>query len=136
MARLQPCKACGSFRKPAGACPSCGDTQLSVASTPTAAAVLLGLTFAGCTVGNVEPAYGIMDSNDTSETGDTNETDDTDDTDGTQAEYGVADTDFDTDTGTGQPEYGVADTDFDTDSTQADYGVASTDFQEAELKKE
>ncbi len=87
MARLIPCKTCGTFRKPEGACPSCG--AVHVGRGPTTAALLLGLALASSCAGEDQPLYG-----DPAETDDTADTDDTD----------VADTD----TGEEQDLYGVA----------------------------
>lgn len=121
MPRLSPCPSCQSHVfAHERTCPHCGAAMPRSVGGVAKAAVLVGLALTGCP-NNVEPVYGVPESDSESSTGGTDEVDNTG-----EAEYGVPDTgDFTTsdssstsDT-TGEPEYGVPDTGVDTstDST-------------------
>jgi hypothetical protein len=111
-------------------CPHCG-AALRSSGGVAKAAVLVGLALTGCP-NNVEPVYGVPESDSESTTGGNDDVDNTG-----EAEYGVPDTgDFstsDSSTSTGEPEYGGPDTGESTsDSSTSDttgepeYGVPDT----------
>ncbi len=127
MPRLSPCPSCQSHVfAHERTCPHCGAAMPRSAGSVATAAVIVGLALSGCT-NNVEPVYGVPESDSESTTGGTDEVDNTG-----EAEYGVPDTgdvstseSSSTSDTTGEPEYGVPDTGVDT-SSSSDTSTDST----------
>ena len=126
MPRLIPCPHChGHVLTPERECPHCG-ASLPAPSSLRAPAVLMGLTLAGCPVG--EPEYGVADVGSTTQTPTTSATEGTD-----------GETDAQTDSGSDSggasssgSSTGMADTGTETGATagssagEPDYGVPET----------